>query len=86
MKAALKLFEIDILDCDFIDIAEESVQYNEAVFFIDSLQKYNGKCIEVLHDWKFRIWDDKSNVESEFFLIENDEFRQKLYAKYPLKG
>ncbi|GMX64501.1 hypothetical protein Elgi_37700 [Paenibacillus elgii] len=84
MGAALSLFELDVLDCESVDICEESVQYNEAVFFIKSLQKYNGKCIEVKHNWKFVIWSDEGQIIDEFFLIENDEFRQKLYERYPL--
>jgi hypothetical protein len=84
-KPILNLFDIDVLDCDFVDITDESVQYNEVAFLLLSLKKYDGKCVEVKHDWEFLIWNDAGEVVDKFLLIENDEFRQKLYERYPLK-
>lgn len=80
----LKLFDIDVLDCESYDLMDESTQYNDVQFCIDSLKKYDGKCIEVKHDWKIVVWDDEGNVIDEFFLIENEEFRRKLYERHPL--
>jgi hypothetical protein len=80
----MELFGIQVLESDWIDITEESIQYNEANFLINSLAKYNGMTIEILNDWKLKVWDDKGQVTDEFYLIENDEFRKMLYQKYPL--
>lgn len=79
------IFDIKVLESDWVDITEESIQYNEVSFSIESLKRYDGKSVEVLHDWKIRIWDDVGNVIEEFFLIENEEFKRMLYGKYPLK-
>ncbi|WP_225229433.1 hypothetical protein [Paenibacillus gallinarum] len=79
------IFGIEILNCEDIDVSDASIQYNGVTFLIDSLSKYDGMTIEVFHDWTFKIWDDKGNILETFFLIENDEFREKLYGMYPLK-
>lgn len=84
MSAILEIFGIDILECEYTDASEESLQYEDVTFFIESLSIYNGKIIEVLHDWKIKVWDEQGNVIDIFYLIENGEFREKLYRKYPL--
>lgn len=78
------LFDIAVLNCEWFDVTEEGTQYNEVEFLIESLQHHNGKSVEIMHDWKLRIWDDEGNIIEEFFLIDNKEFRLKLYNKYPL--
>ncbi|MDY8021206.1 hypothetical protein [Paenibacillus polymyxa] len=84
MNSDLMLFGIEILTCEDIDIAEESIQYNGVAFLINSLSHYNGMTIEVMHDWTIRVWDNEGVILEKFYLIENDEFREKLYGKYPL--
>ncbi|MWV44928.1 hypothetical protein GRF59_15000 [Paenibacillus sp. HJL G12] len=79
------LFGIHVLESDWIDVTEESTQYNEVKFKFDSLTKYYGTSVEILHDWKMKIWDDQGSIIDEFYLIENDEFREELYTKFPLK-
>ncbi|MFS0855192.1 hypothetical protein [Paenibacillus taichungensis] len=86
MGAILEIFGIDILECEYTDASEESLQYENVTFFICSLSKYDGMIVEVLHDWTFKIWDEKGNVIDSFYLIENDEFKEKLYYKYPLNS
>ncbi|ADO59762.1 hypothetical protein [Paenibacillus polymyxa] len=85
MSAILEIFGIEILDCEYTDACEESLQYEDVTFYLKSLSKYDGMIIEVLHDWTFKIWDEKDNVIDSFYLIENNEFREALYKKFPLK-
>lgn len=84
MSADLMLFGIEILNCEDIDITDESVQYNGVTFLFDSLSQYDGMTIEVAHDWKLKVWDYENNILAEFFIIDNYEFREKLYDIYPL--
>ncbi|MDR6779400.1 MULTISPECIES: hypothetical protein [Paenibacillus] len=80
----MELFGIQVLESDWIDITEESIQYNEVSFLFKSLIKYDGMTVEILNDWRLKVWDDEGKVIDEFYLIENDEFRKVLYQKYPL--
>ncbi|MCZ1267412.1 MULTISPECIES: hypothetical protein [Paenibacillus] len=82
-EAAVSLFGIDILDCEDVDLTEESIQYNNVTFYIESLKQYEGCTIEVKSDWTMIIWGEEGTVIHQFSLIENDEFRQTLYDKYP---
>ncbi|GAA0840644.1 hypothetical protein GCM10008915_36630 [Bifidobacterium pullorum subsp. gallinarum] len=79
------LFGVAVLDCEYIDVTEESFQYNDVKFLINALTKYDGKSVEIFHDWKLRVWDDQGEVICEFYLIEVEEFKEILYDKYPLK-
>ncbi|WP_336761511.1 hypothetical protein [Paenibacillus sp. USHLN196] len=80
----MELFGIKVLESNWIDINEESIQYNEVEFLLESLAKYNDMTIEIQNDWKLKVWNGDNEVIDEFYLIENDEFREKLYRKYPL--
>lgn len=80
----MELFGIQVLESDWIDITEEGTQYNEVEFLLQSLTKYNDMTVEIQNDWKLKIWNGDNEVIDEFYLIENDEFRKKLYQKYPL--
>ncbi|KQY90959.1 hypothetical protein ASD24_24495 [Paenibacillus sp. Root52] len=82
--ADLMIFGIEVLNCEDYSVAEESIQYDNVTFLISSLSKYDGMAVEVLHDWTLRVWDIDNQVIDTFFLIENDEFREKLYGMYPL--
>lgn len=85
MSSDLMIFGIEVLDSEDIDVSEESIQYNGVTFLIDSLSKYDGLSVEVLEDWTFKIYSDNGEILESFYLIENDEFRAKLYGMYPLK-
>lgn len=80
----MEIFGIQILKSNWIDITEEGTQYNEVEFLLKSLTKYNDMTVEIQNDWKMKIWNGDNEVIDEFYLIENDEFRAKLYEKYPL--
>ncbi|WP_091019907.1 MULTISPECIES: hypothetical protein [Paenibacillus] len=80
----MELFGIKVLKSNWIDINEEGTQYNEVEFLLKSLTKYNDMTIEIQNDWKFRVWNGDNEVIDEFYLIENNEFRNMLYRKYPL--
>lgn len=84
METALELFGIDILNCDSIDIQDDSIQYNDVRFCIESLKKYNGSYIQVFYNGKFNVWNEEGEVIDQFYLIENDEFKKMLFKKYPV--
>ncbi|MET1168405.1 hypothetical protein ABWV16_25515, partial [Bacillus velezensis] len=81
--AADSLFGIDILDCEDVDLTEESIQYNNVTFYIESLKKYEGYTVEVKSDWTMIIWGEEGSIIDEFSLIDNVEFRHALYDKHP---
>lgn len=62
----MELFGIKVLESDWIDPTDESVQFNNVVFLFESLSKYNGMTVEILHDWEVKIRDEKSNVIDKF--------------------
>jgi hypothetical protein len=78
--------EIHIFEYDSVDGIDGHLQYNNVVFRLQSLDQYDGYCIEVYDDWKLVIWGDEGIIVKEFYIMENDEFRAKLYMMYPLKG
>lgn len=83
--ADVTLFAIEVLDCTDVDYSDESVMYNHVTFHLETLKLYDGKSVEITDDWKIKIWsEDGQHILVEFFLIENQEFRSKLYQAYPL--
>lgn len=85
--ADVTLFKLDILDCTNVDYTDESVMYNDVTFHLDSLKMFNGHSVEISEDWEIKIWSvDGQQILKQFFLIENQEFRSKLYQAYPLNS
>lgn len=80
----LEFFGVELLGYDSVDHNDEGIQYNEVSFMIISLKKYDGLYIEVKHNWDLVVWGERGEVIDEFSIIDNDEFRQKLYEKHPL--
>lgn len=78
------LLNIEIMDFTDMDIAEESVQYNDVRFKLKTLAKYDGMTIEVNTNWDITVWDEDENLET-FNIIENEEFQQLLLNKITLK-
>ncbi|MCW3793977.1 hypothetical protein OM416_20490 [Paenibacillus sp. LS1] len=83
--ADVTLFDLDILDCKDVDYSEESVMYNAVTFHLESLKMFDGNSVEISEDWQIKIWsEDGQQILKQFFLIENQEFKRKLYQAYPL--
>jgi len=82
----LSLFGIDVLKFCFLDVMENGTQYSEVTFNLKTLKQFDGRIVIIMDDWKVLIFDHEGErIEDEFYLIENDEFRELLYSKYPLK-
>ncbi|MGG1664485.1 hypothetical protein [Brevibacillus sp. NRS-1366] len=82
----LSLFGIEVLEFCFLDVMENGTQYSEGTFTLKTLKKFDGRIVIIMNDWKVLIFDHEGeSVEEEFFLIENDEFRELLYSKFPIK-
>lgn len=84
MNEPVGLFGIDVLNCTSFDFLDGSMQYNDVNFLIDSLKKYDGTYVQVCTDWKIIVWNEEGKVIDQFFLIENDEFKNLLLKKYPV--
>lgn len=83
--ADVTLFKLDILDFTDVDYSDESVMYNNVTFYLESLKMFDGNSVEIYEDWQIKIWsEDGQKVLEEFYLIENQEFKSKLYQAYPL--
>jgi hypothetical protein len=84
--ATMSFCEIEVFDYDTVDGIEGHFQYNNVVFHLGTLKEYDGTCVEVYEDWKVVIWGNEGETQKEFYIMDIEEFRQNLYAKYPLKG
>jgi hypothetical protein len=83
--STMSFCNVDVFDYDTVDGIDGHFQYNNAKFHLNSLKKFDGSCVEVYEDWLMTIWGDEGAIVEELFIMDNDEFRQKLYEKYPLK-
>ena len=74
------LMNIEILKFTDMDISEESFQYNNVQFKLDTLSQYNGLSIEINSNWDITVWDvDKTTAQ--FNIIEVEEFQLLLLNK-----
>jgi hypothetical protein len=65
---------------------QDGAQYTDVEFLLESLVQYNDRVVFVTYGFVITIYDEDGIVEeTKFSLIENDEFRAKLYEKHPLK-
>lgn len=76
--------DVAVFDYDSVDGVDGHFQYNNAKFHLFELRQYEGCCVEVYEDWKVVIWGDEGETLKEFYIMENEEFKRKLFEKYPV--
>lgn len=76
---------VKVFDFDSADVVNVHWQYNNVIFHLEELKYYNGEIVEVYEDWKLVIWGDSGVKLRELYIMENDDFKSKLFERYPLK-
>ncbi|MFD0587682.1 hypothetical protein ACFQZE_06680 [Paenibacillus sp. GCM10027627] len=84
-RETLNFCGIAVFDFDSVDGIEGHWQYNNVRFHLKELASFDGECVEVCEDWKAVIWGDMGIIQKEFYIMDIAEFREKLYAKFPMR-
>lgn len=75
------IFGINIVESGDGDLTDEGLQLFNVKFLLKSLEKYNGKAIEINFNWDITIYEDNGEIVDSFNIIENEEFKVLLKDK-----